>query len=158
MKKKPHTPADSGARASLATTEKRRAHIQALMTAGEWSRGRTGRELAKEWGLSASAVRNLAAEVSKALGWAPGREEREAVTADLDEATDLIREGLESGDDKRAQLHVKAGAALATIARQRAEVLGLRGPVAPEAAPSTRDAVPFGFERVPAPKPPEQPS
>lgn len=152
---KPKTPKHSGARATPQQAEARRQHVQALMSAGQWQRGRTGRALALEWGVTPMAVRHLAAEVSRALGWSEARLEREGVSTDLDEASDLIREGLELADDKAATVRIKAGAALATIARQRAEVLGLRG-----AAPSTeppKDELPFGW-KPDAPKPSEQPS
>ena len=48
-------------------TELRLAHICEIMRAFKWRRGKTGPELAEEWGLSLVSVERLSAEASKRI-------------------------------------------------------------------------------------------
>lgn len=52
-------------RASRARARRDRVwHIAQLMASGEWERGQTGPELAKQWGLSPATLKTIAAEAS----------------------------------------------------------------------------------------------
>jgi hypothetical protein len=129
----------------------RRAEIRALMTSGEWQTGATGKRLADLWGISAHAVRCLAAEISRELGWKPDEEARRRVLDVLDEAEDTAREVLAATPADRdecapLELKLKGAKALADIARARADALGMRAHAAPaEAPPPNKNEPPPGF-------------
>ena len=116
------TETDSRARGFERTDEraKRVAHIRELMLAGEWVRGRTGRELAAEWKLAYSTVREDAARAASDIrSGMPDEQVAAMVEADLET---IVRIAVETGDVKGAVAALRLRLEARGMLKQRVEV------------------------------------
>lgn len=110
-------------------------HICDMMRELTFKRGRTAKDLAKQWGLSVSAVRNMTSEASRIVS----REinDPDAVSADVGLALQKTLERALEDDDRRS---VIAGAKVwaditgATAARKVDVEVGEREEITPERA------------------------
>ncbi len=94
------------------TTEKRIEHIAEMMRRLEWRTGRTGREMARKWGLSLSRVEHLSAEASRRVRAeiADPAAVHQTVCTALDR---VLRDALADGDRRNV---IRAGMTLARVA------------------------------------------
>ena len=107
---------------SRATKRERVDHIEALMLAGEWVRGKTGPGLAKEWGVHPGTVEHDAAEASRRIRDAMSDEEyRSICIADLHRITDSA---IESEQYTPAVNAVRLRLEARALLKQRHEVHG----------------------------------
>lgn len=89
------------ARATREVVDKRVEHVADLMRRLVWQRGKTNRQLAKEWGLSVDAVNDYASHASRIV-------RAEVVDPDAVQETvcvalsTVMRDALEDGDRKHA--------------------------------------------------------
>ena len=81
------------------TVEERIQFVVSLMEAGQFRRGRTGKMLAKEWGLSVSAVGNITCEASRIVKRAILDPETVSVDVSL-----ALRHELEAAQDDASSL------------------------------------------------------